>query len=164
MSLFSGETPRDTVVAWAFVIVQFVLLVGVLWVPPGDDWPVSDALRAVARVLQYAGLLILVVGLVNLGRSLTPLPTPVPHGELRTGGLYRFSRHPIYVGVLGLAAGSALRSANLWALVLTVALTGLFRAKAAWEEERLRGRYPGYADYAERTARFIPGPRRLLRR
>ena len=39
--------------------------------------------------LEVVGAVVLLVALVNLGRSLTPLPTPVAHGELRLGGLYR---------------------------------------------------------------------------
>jgi protein-S-isoprenylcysteine O-methyltransferase Ste14 len=99
---------------------------------------------------------VLVVGLINLGRSLTPLPSPVPHGELRTGGLYRLVRHPIYSGILALTIGVAIRSTN-WAVVAaTIGLTGWFMAKARWEERRLLIRYPGYRGYAAHTPRFVP--------
>lgn len=156
MGLVSGDTPRQTAVAWAFVAVQGVLLGVVLLLPGGDDWAVPRRLDGAARALELVGAAVLVVGLVNLGRSLTALPTPVPHGELRTGGLYRLVRHPIYTGVMALTLGAAVRSANAWSLAAAVALALWFWAKARWEEERLAERYAGYADYAATTPRFVP--------
>ncbi len=90
MGLLSGETPRETAIAWGFVLVQGLLIFAVLLLPAGDDWTLSSAGDAVAVALEWIGTAILVVGLVKLGRSLTALPTPVPHGELKVGGLFRF--------------------------------------------------------------------------
>jgi len=156
MSILSAGNPRDTAVAWLFVAVQFVLLILIVVLPAGDAWTNPTWLVHAATALQWLGVAVLVVGLVNLGRSLTPLPSPVPHGELRTGGLYRLVRHPIYSGILALAVGVAIRSAS-WAVVAsTLALTGWFMAKARWEERRLSARYPGYDAYAAHTPRFVP--------
>ncbi len=161
MGLLSAEDPADTPVAWAFVVVQFALLAAILVLPAGDAWVLAGWAETVARVLQLAGLAFLVAGLVGLGASLTPLPSPSPHSTLRTGGVYRLVRHPIYTGTLGLAAGLAMRSGS-WAVVAaSVALAALFSAKARWEEARLARRYPDYAAYARRVPRFVPGwPRR----
>jgi protein-S-isoprenylcysteine O-methyltransferase Ste14 len=156
MGLFSADNPRDTVVAWSFVVAQFVLLVAVLVLPGGDAWIAPGWLATAARWLQWIGVVVLVVALVNLGRSLTPLPSPVPHGELRTGGLYRLVRHPIYTGIMALTVGAAVRSGSVAVTAATVALIGLFSWKARWEEDKLRERYPGYGDYARRTPRFVP--------
>lgn len=156
MGLLSAEDPRDTAIAWVFVLVQLGLLLAILWLPPGDAWTLGPAARTAARVLGLVGAGILVVGLVNLGRSLTPLPVPVPHGELRTGGLYRWVRHPIYSGVMALGLGSALPSGNPWALAAAVALVAWFMAKARWEERQLVARYPGYREWAAGRPRFVP--------
>ena len=40
------------------------------------------------------------------------------------------------------------------------ALVVLINVKARWEERQLALRFTGYADYAARTRRFIPGPTR----
>lgn len=157
MGLLSADDPSDTAPAWGLVAGQFALLVAILVVPPGDDWVTPSWLATVARWVQLAGTAVLVIGLVNLGRSLTALPTPVPHGELRTGGLYRLVRHPIYSGIVALASGSAVRSGNVAALGLTAALAAWFWMKARWEERRLARRYDGYAAYCARTPRFVPG-------
>jgi protein-S-isoprenylcysteine O-methyltransferase Ste14 len=156
MSIFAADTPRDTVVAWAFVIVQFVLLVLIVLLPSGDLWTAPASLDLVARVLEWVGAAVLVVGLVNLGRSLTPLPSPVPHGELRTGGLFRLVRHPIYSGIMALTIGVSIRSGSLGVVAAAAFLVGWFMLKARWEEARLAVRYPGYAAYAAHTPRFVP--------
>jgi protein-S-isoprenylcysteine O-methyltransferase Ste14 len=156
VSLFAADTLRDTVVAWTFVIVQLVLLVLIVLLPSGDLWTVPAWLDLVARVLEWVGAAVLLVGLVNLGRSLTPLPSPVPHGELRTGGLFRLVRHPIYSGIMALTIGVSIRSASLGVVAATASLVGWFMLKARWEEARLAVRYPGYAAYAEHTPRFVP--------
>lgn len=156
MGLLTGDTPRDTAIAWVFVVGQLLLILLVLVLPAGDSWTAPDGVRTAARLVSLAGAAVLVVGLVNLGRSLTPLPTPIAHGELRTGGLYRLVRHPIYTGLIALVAGSAVPSGNPVTVVAVVALTGWFMAKARWEEHHLRRRYPGYDDYAARTPRFVP--------
>lgn len=157
MSLLGGDTPRETAIAWCFVLVQFALLVAILLLPSGDAWVLPAGLATAARWTGLAGMAVLILGAIGLGRSLTALPTPVPHGELRTGGLYRFVRHPIYTGVLALSFGAAVPSGSPAVLAAAIALTGWLALKARWEEQRLRHRYPSYDAYAGRTPRFVPG-------
>ncbi len=156
MGLFTADDPRDTAVAWMFVVGQFLLLIVIVMLPASDSWSTPTWLQTAARAVGLAGAGVLVIGLLNLGRSLTPLPTPVPHGALRTGGLYRFVRHPIYTGIIALTLSWAVPSGSPAVALVTLALTLWFMAKARWEEQQLRARYPGYAAYAERTPRFVP--------
>ena len=142
------------------VAVQAVLLVAFFLAPRRHDWPVPAWLAAAGSTAVVAGGAILLLAALNLGRSLTPLPTPAPRGALRTGGLYRFVRHPIYSGLLLLLFGSAAGSGSAVRLAVAGALLGLLTRKARWEEDMLRRRYPGYDDYARRTPRFVPRPRR----
>ena len=157
----SGD--RDRLVAWALLAVQLGLLAAIFLLPPGDAWTTPSWLRTVARVLEILGLVVLGIGLLNLGRSATPLPTPVQGGELRSTGLYRYVRHPIYSGVMALAVGSAITSGSVVIASAALALVGWLAIKARWEERRLSARYPDYAAYAARTPRFIPSPRRRSR-
>lgn len=156
MGLLTADRPRDTAIAWAYVVGQVVLLAAVLLLPAGTTWTLPNTAVGPARALSLAGAAVLVLGLLSLGRSLTPLPTPVEHGELRTGGLYRFVRHPIYTGLMALTVGSALPSGNPAIALTTAALIVLLTAKARWEEHHLRSRYLGYDAYAARTPRFVP--------
>ncbi len=151
---------HDRVVAWVLLLVQLGLLAAIFLLPSGHAWTAPAWLETLARVLEIAGIVVLGVGLLNLGRSATALPTPVRGGELRSTGLYRYVRHPIYVGVMALAVGSAIVSGSLAIAAATLALVVWLVLKARWEEGRLEMRYPAYAAYAARTPRFIPRPRR----
>lgn len=81
---------------------------------------------------------------------------PASFGELQTTGLYRFMRHPIYTGVLLAVLGMVLRSGSWLHVAIGIATVAFFDRKAAWEEAQLRAHYPGYAEYAAKTAKFIP--------
>jgi protein-S-isoprenylcysteine O-methyltransferase Ste14 len=150
----------DVRIARLLVAGQFVLI-GILVLLPGrHDWPVPAALKVACSIATVAGLAVMVIGVTELGRGLTATPLPNAHAQLRTGGLYRYARHPIYSGLLltmasiTVASGSASRLLTLGVLVL------LLTVKARWEETRLIQRFQGYADYAARTPRFVPRLRR----
>lgn len=150
---------HDRVVAWAFVFVQLILLAGIILLPGRGDWTTPGWLSSGARVLSLIGLVVIGIGLVNLGRSATPLPTPVEDGELRSNGLYRYVRHPIYSGVMAFAIGSAIPSGSVAVAAAAASLVVWLGIKARWEERRLSARYAGYSAYADRTPRFIPSLR-----
>ncbi|MDO8106353.1 isoprenylcysteine carboxylmethyltransferase family protein [Isoptericola sp. b441] len=139
------------------VAAQFVLLGLIAVLPGGWGWPVPAWLRWSALAGVVAGLVVMLLAGTALGRGLTAVPIPNRHAVLRTGGLYRVVRHPIYTGLL-LAAGSwTVGSGSGWRALAFVALVVLLSVKARWEEERLARRFAAYPDYASRTPRFVPG-------
>jgi protein-S-isoprenylcysteine O-methyltransferase Ste14 len=147
-------------VAWTFVAVQFVLLGLLVLLPFGNDWVRPTWLVVVLVTAILVGLAVMGVGGTSLGRGLSAAPLPNAHAELRTGGLYRFVRHPIYSGLLLVGAAIAAVSGSLLRLGVFVLLVLLINAKARWEEVQLARRFPGYAAYAARTPRFVPLARR----
>lgn len=156
------SSTRVAIHGWLFVALQGVLLaILVLW-SPRQTWSVPDWLEKAGFALGLLGAVWLLVGAVNLGRSLTATPVPRDEGTLKTGGLYRLSRHPIYTGVLALAVSSALRRGNWILILVAILLYVLFEFKARFEERLLTEAYPGYAAYAARVPRFIPTGRRLF--
>jgi protein-S-isoprenylcysteine O-methyltransferase Ste14 len=120
--------------AFGTVAAQGVLLVVFFTVPKGDDWAVAGWLSGITSAVQIAGWAVLLVALVNLGRSLTALPTPTERSTLKTTGLYRFARHPIYTGLLAIVLGGALGSGRTVKMLLALALLGLLTAKARWRK------------------------------
>jgi hypothetical protein len=64
-----GTDRRGT--GWLFVIAQVVLLVAIVLVPQGDDWPTPSWLLALASVLTLGGMVVIVVSVLRLGRALT---------------------------------------------------------------------------------------------
>jgi protein-S-isoprenylcysteine O-methyltransferase Ste14 len=99
--------------AYAFVGVQAVLLLVIVLAPAGTAWTVTSSMRTVAAALVAIGVVIGVLAALQLRRGLTAMPLPSPRGQLVTNGLFAYIRHPIYVGVIVLCAGMALRSGSL---------------------------------------------------
>lgn len=160
-----ARIPRS--LATALVATQFVLLAAlaaltVVAVLPGSPlgpgwWPRTPVVIGIAGVLVVAGVAIAVAGVLALGRTLTASPIPLPHGELVTRGAYRRVRHPIYTGLLLGAAGLVVLGAGIPHAAVFVALLALLMVKSRLEERMLRARFPGYAEYAARTGRLVPG-------
>jgi len=150
----------DVRTARLLVAGQFVLI-GILVLLPGrQDWPVPAALKVACSIGTVVGLAVMVVGATGLGRGLTATPLPNAHAKLRTGGLYRYARHPIYSGLLLTMASITVASGSVSRLLTLGVLVLLLTVKARWEETRLVERFEGYADYAARTPRFVPRLRR----
>jgi len=147
----------ERTIGWAFVAGQAVLLATLVLLPGGGDFETPGWVHVAADVVFWAGVAIAVAAAVSLGRALTATPVPNGSGELRTGGLYRFARHPIYTGVILIVAAIALRSGSWWKVAVAATTIAFFVAKTRWEERRLDERFPAYDAYAATTGRFFPG-------
>jgi protein-S-isoprenylcysteine O-methyltransferase Ste14 len=144
---------------WVTGQVLLLAAVGVAGVVDRPDWD-GDALAVSTVVglgLVVAGLVIGIVGVRDLGPSLTPVPRPKDGAALVQKGIYGWVRHPLYLGLVLGALGWALFSASLLGVAFTVALAVFLDLKARREEVWLRERYPLYAHYARRVRRFVPG-------
>ena len=125
--------------------------VGVYW--PGS---VESFFGVLGLLLAVVGAFLVVLGVLSLGSSFTPLPRPRARTRLREGGIFRFVRHPVYGGAILLALGWSLADAPL-GLVPTALLAVLIDLKARREETWLIERFPEYALYRARTPRrFVP--------
>ena len=125
------------------------------------DWR-SDApawAQALGGAVTLAGVLLVVAAFVQFvveGRG-TPAP-PAPTETLVVGGLYRWVRNPMYVGVAGAIAGQAVLFASvgvaLWLAAFVIAVTTFVMV---FEEPTLRRTYgPDYDDYARAVRRWVP--------
>jgi len=148
----------DKAIGWSFVGVQVVLLAALILLPGSDAWPTPQWLRTIGTVVNIFGFALLIVAALGLGSSLTPTPVPRKTGQLATGGLYRYVRHPIYTGVLLIVAALVATSASWTHLAIGVVTVVFFSVKARWEEQKLRVEYPEYDYYARNTGRFVPMP------
>jgi protein-S-isoprenylcysteine O-methyltransferase Ste14 len=139
------------------VALQFALLVLIIGVPLpdlGEEFP-SWAIAG-GSILVWPGLIILALSIFKLGPSLTASPIPKQKSELKTDGLYKLVRHPIYTGLMVTAVGLALEAGSLLKLAIAVVLIFLLNYKAKWEEAFLLNRYPEYRTYMSTTGRFVP--------
>jgi protein-S-isoprenylcysteine O-methyltransferase Ste14 len=119
--------------------------------------------------LQWAGALLLLGGIALLAAAQLNLGASwrigIREGEapgLVTSGLYRFCRHPIYLGLLAALAGYAALLPTLLSLALLAAAYAGVRVQAAAEEAYLDRAYgAAFRAYACRVGRFLPGIGRL---
>jgi protein-S-isoprenylcysteine O-methyltransferase Ste14 len=137
---------------------QVILLVLVI-IAPSDRWPdaLAEPAQWLGNGLVVLGLVLIGLGFVALGSNLTPFPRPRQEGRLVESGIYRFIRHPIYVGLALAALGAAVARLSTVGLTLTVVLAVYLDLKARREEFLLSTRFPGYSAYRRRTRRFVPG-------
>ena len=144
-----------------YVVVQFVLLGLVAvspWLTNEPRWPAPWNVLAwgLGLLLIMLGASVAGVGVLNLGRNLSPLPEPKADTQLVETGLYRWVRHPIYSGLIAGCFGWALLNHSALALLLAVAVFVFFDVKARREERVMAARLAGYRDYMQRVRRFIP--------
>ena len=143
--------------AWTLVVIQFVLIALLIAIPSGTLYAVGAGLTITSMVFVGAGIVVGMIAGAKLGGSLTPSPIPKTTGELKTSGLYRIVRHPIYTALLLVGLGLAIRGASEWHVVVLLALVVLLQVKARAEEAMLLKKFQGYAPYAARVGRFVPG-------
>jgi protein-S-isoprenylcysteine O-methyltransferase Ste14 len=146
----------DVRTARLLVTGQFVLIGILVVLPSRHDWGVPATLTVTCTVATVVGLVVMVIGAAGLRRGLTATPLPNARAELRTGGLYRFVRHPIYSGLLLTMASITVTSGSGFRLLTLGLLVLLLTVKTRWEERHLTRRFEGYANYAARTPRFVP--------
>jgi protein-S-isoprenylcysteine O-methyltransferase Ste14 len=143
---------RNALAGRLLVAAQFALIGWLIWPFTPQAWsPPALALLGCAVIL---GLWTLVH---NRPGNFNIRPEPKATARLVTGGPYRYMRNPMYSAVLLFAAAEVLAYRDLWKIACWVALALVLLAKALLEERGLRALFPGYAAYARRVRRFIPG-------
>jgi protein-S-isoprenylcysteine O-methyltransferase Ste14 len=109
--------------------------------------------------LLYAGIALFVVGLMIGGIAFIPWTT-TSFDEPITRGLYRYSRHPIYIGVFIQYLGIGIASASGLFLLLIVVQIALSVPSVAAEERFCCDKYGDtYREYMNRTPRWIGVPK-----
>ncbi len=76
--------------------------------------------------------------------------------QLTTSGPYGYTRNPLYLGSLILAAGFAIAARSWWIVgIMLVMFAVIYVPVIAGEERYLRQAFPEYDDYARRVPRFL---------
>jgi protein-S-isoprenylcysteine O-methyltransferase Ste14 len=143
-------------------VAQFLLAGGLMalarWLAPGAAFSVPGQLLAASIVLLAAGLVGLagVRAFARAGTTVNPL-VPERASELVSGGIYRYTRNPMYLALL-----LALLAFGLWlgswpALVLLPAFVASMNRLQIGPEERALERLFGgeYAAYRRRVRRWL---------
>jgi protein-S-isoprenylcysteine O-methyltransferase Ste14 len=104
----------------------------------------------VALSVGGVGMVIWILGMVSLGKSLAVLPGT---DALKTGGIYKYFRHPIYVGINLTLFGLLSASGSVFGMgymALVVIPLNIYRARE--EEKALLEKFgDSYRDYQKKT-------------
>ena len=145
---------NDKIKSWLFVSVQAILLLILIFIPYPETKPVSSVVF-IGQFIESIGIIVLIFSLYDLRKSLSALPLPKKNGVLQVNGLYRYLRHPMYIGVLTLSLGIAISSGSALKFFIVISLYVLFSLKASYEEKLLIAKYPGYKSYMHKTRSFL---------
>lgn len=147
---------RKTIKSAKKMLLVF-LLVQSLFLDVAPFHTPSGRLQLVGILLFWSGLLMSVVGRIQLGSNWTDLEEArvLNSHELVTKGIYKYIRHPIYFGDLMLLVGLQV-ALNSWLVLFAALPLPVIVRQARREEELLAGVFRGYANYCRRSKRFIP--------
>ena len=139
-----------------YVALQFILFAAYLFEWDSLAFVLPENLRCLALMAAIAGVLLILIAFFQLNKNLSPFPSPTKTSELKTGGAFAFSRHPIYSGIIFISFGMAIWLGSGYKLLISLLFLALFYAKSKYEEERLEIRFSEYAEYKNTTGRFFP--------
>lgn len=150
-----GQAGRTSRVAAALVAAQFSLI-GLCLLPVGPT--LGPGARGLGLALLGAAGLVGILAFAALGSDTRVSPVPAQGSTLRTSGIYRVIRHPMYAAVLLACLGVVVSSARVLALVALAALMIVLHLKAGFEDRLLRARYGASFDgYRARVPAILPG-------
>jgi len=109
---------------------------------------------ATGLTIFLSGMVINIVATINF--TTTPMNEPV------TGGVYRYSRHPIYAALFLIYLSVGIASASWIFLLVAIMWAALLKLSATDEERYCLEKYgDAYRKYMNRTPRWIGIPKRI---
>lgn len=137
----------------ALLILQPLLLpwLGLRLYRPWGQWMI-----ALGIVLFIASLALQVWARLHLGRFYAERADIQPGHQVVSSGPYAYVRHPLFLSYFLFAIGALMIAPSIL-MVLGVLYTFIDFSQAAKRDEQIMlDNVPDYADYMERTPRFIP--------
>ena len=101
----------------------------------------------VGFLIIIIAFIILLVAIKDLGRNLSPLPSPINNSNLVTTGAYRFTRHPMYYSLIFISFGVFIIKLSIYYLFLLLSLGLIIKFKIALEDQYLNNKYKNYLLY-----------------
>jgi protein-S-isoprenylcysteine O-methyltransferase Ste14 len=139
-----------------------IVILAQVVVPPFCDrreiWVIDgDPVRYFGLILFFAGSILRLAAVFALGRRFSGLVAIQADHQLKTDGLYRYTRHPSYTGLLGSMMGYALIFRSAIGLLLCVLLFLLLVSRMNDEEKFLETHFGDeYRTYCQKTRRLVP--------
>ena len=117
-----------------------------------------DTFFVIGSILAIIGLIIRINSILNLKQQFTYTVTKIENHKLIETGLYKYIRHPGYLGQLIIFLGIATSLSNWLSILLMIVPVLLGYIYRIMIEERFMIAQMGqiYLDYQSRTKRLIP--------
>ncbi len=143
--------PGDYIVAIAGTFIALFFQPAAVLITPGAEY---HAITHVADGLIYVAVILEICGFLSLNTSAGIVPA---NRGVKTTGLYKYVRHPIYSSYLLLYLGYAINNPSFYNGVILVAALILQIARI-YREEALLKRDGSYKEYAAKVRwRLVPG-------
>lgn len=148
---------------WRLAVVATIFFASIAWARPEwesvlglPDWAGGAALRWLAATLFLASFLIIAVAQIQMGASWRiGVPKEGP-GALVAHGLFRWSRNPIFIGMIGTLIALFLWSPHIGTAAALAAIWTLVLIQVRIEEEALREKHgAAYQEYSARVPRWF---------
>jgi len=111
----------------------------------------------IGLALFFLGLGLMLAGQITLGRNYSGTVAIREGHRLITHGLYRYTRNPMYLGLIMAVMGLPVYVASLSGLITSLFLIPVILVRIKLEEELLGEVFQeAYQKYKERTKRLIP--------
>jgi protein-S-isoprenylcysteine O-methyltransferase Ste14 len=136
------------------VTLQFLLLFLIAMSHGATRRPVGAT--RLGLVLTMFGFGILGFAAIALRPAITARPEPKAGAPFITHGIYRFIRHPMYLGVFLIGLGITLNHWSVTSAVETLFLFLVLRFKYHYEDSLLRAKWPQAASYQAKIGAFLP--------
>ncbi len=145
----SGAQPSQTAVTtWSRVARRIRVPLGFIFAV------VFVFLARPTKTSLIAGALVMLPGLVLRGLASGHVQKDK---QLTTSGPYAYTRNPLYLGSLMLAAGFAIAARSWWIVAIMLLMFAvIYIPVIAGEERYLRQTFPDYDDYARHVPRMLP--------
>ena len=137
-----------------FVTLQMIIMCAFFFPISLLKFRLPEAFNYGAYTFIVLGMLCIVIALYQLRHQLSPFPSPRKNSSLINFGIFRYSRHPIYFGILLSYLSLSILFEDVYKLVLTAVLYLFFCWKSTFEENLLVARFPKYKIYRKKTPRF----------
>jgi len=153
-----GEAPVNRTLFYAGKYSIIVLWGAMALASWGIGFPpvqVPRLLQLIALAFWFAGFALLYLGRFKMGDSFR-LGTPKEDTSLKTDGLFRLSRNPMYVGVYATIVASSLYTLNPFVIPLGAFVVAVHHAIVLAEEKHMQKVFSReYSEYCNRVRRYV---------
>ena len=111
----------------------------------------------IGLTLFIIGLIIMIIGQVTLRRNYSGTVVIREDHQLITHGIYRFTRNPMYMGLIMVVTGLPVYTASLYGFLTSLVLIPIILNRIRLEEKLLTAEFQeAYQKYKETTKKLIP--------